>query len=138
MKEFLKKIGAILMAFVVLFSTMSFTVSEHYCGSHLVSIGVFSKATSCGMEKEIPSAINGCNIQNKDCCKDVVKQFKSQQVLKNNFSELNFNQQLFVTAFTYSYLNLFEGLENNIIPFKDYSPPLLVFDIHVLDQVFII
>ena len=38
----------------------------------------------------------------------------------------------------YSYINLFEGLEKNIVPFKNYSPPLIVTDIQVLDQVFLI
>ena len=49
MKLFIKKITALLMAFVVLFSTMSFTISEHYCGDHLVDSGLFSKAENCGM-----------------------------------------------------------------------------------------
>jgi len=32
------------MAFVVLFSTMSFTVNMHYCGDTLVETAIFHKA----------------------------------------------------------------------------------------------
>ncbi|MFZ3272894.1 MAG: hypothetical protein WA143_01320 [Lutibacter sp.] len=126
------------MAFVVLLSTMSFTVSEHYCGHQLVDIGLFSKAESCGMELQKPSSYNDCELKKSDCCKDEVKQFTGQNELNTSFSALNFEQQVFVASFAYSDINLFEGFAVNIIPFKYYTPPLLVTDIHVLYQVFLI
>lgn len=126
------------MAFVVLLSTMSFTVSEHYCGHQLVDIALFSKAESCGMELQKPSTSQDCELKKSDCCKDEVKQYQGQNELNTAFSTLNFEQQVFVTSFTYTYINLFEGLAVNIIPFKYYTPPLLVTDILVLDQTFLI
>lgn len=138
MNQFLRKISAIFMAFVVLFSTMSFSISEHYCGEHLVDRGLFSKAESCGMELEKPSPNKDCSIQKSNCCSDVVKQFEGQNELKPDLSNLNLEQQLFISSFVYSYINLFEGLEQNIIPFKNYTPPLLVKDIQVLDEVYLI
>ena len=138
MKQLFQKITAILMTFVVIFSTMSFSISEHYCGEYLVDSALFSKAESCGMELEKPSPNKHCNVQKSNCCSDVIKQFEGQSELKTDFSNLNFEQQVFVASYVYSYLNLFEGLENNIIPFKNYSPPLIVTDIQVLDQVFLI
>ena len=62
MKDFYKKISAILMAVVVLFSTMSFTISEHYCGDKLVDSALFSKAEFCGMEMQLPLQSKDCNI----------------------------------------------------------------------------
>jgi hypothetical protein len=138
MYEVLKKITAIIMAFVVLFSTMSFSISEHYCGDHLVDAGLFSKAESCGMEMEKPSPNKDCSIKKSNCCSDIVKQFDGQNELKTQVINLDVEQHLFIASFIYSYVNLFEGLDKNIIPFKNYSPPLLVTDIHVLDQVFLI
>ncbi|SNR70786.1 HYC_CC_PP family protein [Lutibacter flavus] len=138
MKQVFKKISAILMAFVVLFSTMSFSISEHYCGDHLVDSALFSKAESCGMEMQKPSPTDNCNIDKKDCCSDVVKQFEGQTNLKTDLSNLTFEQQVFVASFIYSYVNLFEGLDQNIIPFKNYSPPFIVRDIQTLDEVFLI
>jgi hypothetical protein len=138
MKQLFRKISAILMSFVVLLSTMSFTVSEHYCGHTRVDVALFSKAESCGMELQKPTSSKDCDIKKSDCCKDEIKQFEGQNELNTTFSTLNFEQQVFVASFTYSYLNLFDGLKENSIPFKYYTPPLLVSDILVLDQVFII
>jgi len=138
MKLFIKKITALLMAFVVLFSTMSFTISEHYCGDHLVDSGLFSKAENCGMEMEKPSSNKDCSIKKSNCCSDVIKQFEGQNKLKSDTSTVTFNQQLFIASFITSYINVFEGLEENIIPFKAYSPPFLVKDIQILDEVYLI
>jgi len=138
MKQLLQKISAISMAFVVLFSTFSFTISEHYCGNHLVDSALFSKAESCGMDMENPTPTKDCSIKKSNCCSDVVKQIEGQDELQIDFSKLTINQQKFIASFTYSYINLFDGLENNIVPFKYYSPPLLVKDIQILDEVFII
>lgn len=138
MKQLLTKISAILMAFVVLSSTMSFTFSEHYCGTQLVDVGLFSKAEACGMELEKPTGSKDCELQKNNCCKDEVKQFTGQHELNTNISTLNFEQQVFVASFAYAYLNLFEGLAVNIIPYKNYTPPLVDKEINVLYQVFII
>lgn len=138
MKQFFVKIAAILMTFVVLFSTMSFSISEHYCGEHLVDSSLFSKAESCGMEIQNPLSGKDCSFQKDNCCDDVIKQFTGQSELKTNISNLTFEQQVFVASFVYSYINLFEGLETNVVPFKYYSPPLLVNDLQVTHQVFII
>ncbi|HCE54250.1 MAG: hypothetical protein APF83_07430 [Lutibacter sp. BRH_c52] len=140
MKQFLRKISAIVLAFVVLFSTMSFTISEHYCGGDLVDSALFSKVDICNMDmymQKTSSENDSCD-NNNNCCKDIIKHIEGQSDLKVDFSSLNFEQQVFVASFTYAYLNLFEGLAVNIIPFKYYTPPLLITDIHVLDQVFLI
>ena len=138
MKQLFQQITAIFMAFVVLISTMSFSISEHYCGDYLVDSALFSKAESCGMEMQKQSLIEGCSIEKDNCCSDIIKQIKGQNELKTDVTSLNFEQQIFVASFVYSYINLFEGLEYNIVPFKYYSPPLLVKDIQILDEVFLI
>jgi len=138
MKQLFKKIGAIIMTFVVLFSTMSFSVSEHYCGDHLVDSALFSKAESCGMEMQNPSPNKDCSIEKSNCCSDIIKQYEGQNELKTDISNLSFEQQLFVASFVYSYINLFEGLEKNIVPFKYYSPPLIVKNIQILDEIYLI
>ena len=84
------------------------------------------------------SPIEDCTINKDNCCSDVIIQFEGQSELKIDFTNLNYEQQLFVTSFTYTYVNLFEGLDKNIVPFKNYTPPLLVWDIQVLDEVYLI
>jgi hypothetical protein len=136
MKQLFRKITAILMAFVVLFSTMSFTFSEHYCGDLLVDSALFSKAETCGMAMETAPATSDCNAIKKDCCSDKVKQIEGQSNLKIDFQKISFQQAPFVIAFTYAYLNLFEGTSTTTVPFTAYSPPLVNKDIAVLYQVF--
>lgn len=137
MKDFYKKILAILMSFVVVFSTMSFSISEHYCGNHLVDIGIFSKAESCGMEMQKTSENKDCSITKKNCCEDTILQFNGQNEL-NSSTNLTLNQQIFVATFIISYTNLFEGLAQHVIPFKEYSPPFIVRKIQTLYEVFLI
>jgi len=138
MKQVLKKIGASFLAFVVLFSTLSFTINQHYCGDVLVDSSIFVKADSCGMEMELSVSSEDCNITKKNCCLEVSLFIQGQQELETQVSDLRFNQQVFIVSFILSEVQLFEGLEENIVPFKSYIPPLITKDIQVLDEVFII
>ncbi len=129
-KAFIHKVS-VLMSFLVLFSTFSFTVDKHYCGNYLVDSAVFSKATSCGMEHSgSMTAENGC--------KDQKVSVEGQKDLKISFQDLDLHQQVFLASFTYSYVEMFEELPLKQTPFSDYSPPLLVYDIHLLDETFLI
>jgi|TARA_R110001632_G_scaffold225613_1_gene358758 hypothetical protein len=138
MKSLFNKIASFTMALVVLFSTFSFTVAQHYCGDDLVDFSFFGQAESCGMESQQTSDSHNANFDKKDCCDDVTLSISGQHDLKLSFEKLSFEQQQFVVSFVYSYLNLFEGLQENVVPFSHYPPPLLVKDIHILDQTFLI
>lgn len=130
---------AILMACVVLFTTMSFTVDMHYCGDTLVDFSFVQSSKTCGMEKAQKSI--GCAkpmLSEKSCCSDEQVIFDGQDELKIAFNTLSFEQKTFITAFTYTYLNLFEGTESNEVPFIDYSPPFVKRDVQVLHQSFLI
>ncbi|MFK2819559.1 hypothetical protein U0L90_05480 [Flavobacteriaceae sp. LMIT009] len=130
------KVFSIFMAMLVMFSTVSLTVEKHYCGDTLVDVAVFEEAKKCGMES---SNMPVEEITKKSCCKDTVDLLEGQDELRvNSFDDLDYEQQLFVTTFVYSYINLFEGLPQLVVPHKDYSPPNLIVDIQVLDQVFLI
>lgn len=133
-KNFQKTISSVL-ALLVLVSTFSFAIDKHFCGDFLVDIAVFSEAETCGMAMH-NSPETG--MAEDSCCTNEKVAVEGQDELKVSFDSLNFDQQVFLSSFTFSYLNLFEGLPQHKIPFKDYSPPLLVSDIHVLDQVFLI
>lgn len=121
------------MALLVLFSTMSFTVDKHFCGSFLVDQAVFSEAQTCHM-KAAPEGMTS----EKDCCDEQKVLVEGQKDLKISFDDLEIPQQVFIAGLTFSYLSLFEGIEQQSIPFADYSPPILVYDIHLLDQTFLI
>ena len=137
MKQIFHKISSFLMAIVVLFSTMSFTIDMHYCGDSLVETAIFHKAKGCGMEMEKPST-DGCSIKVKDCCSDEQLIIDGQDELKITFDKLTFDQQVFVASFVYTYINLFEGLEENVTSYRDYVPPLVIRQIYKLDETYLI
>ena len=125
------------MAFVVLFSTMSFTVSMHYCGDNLVETAVFQKAKGCGMEIQKPST-KGCAITKKNCCNDEQIVADGQNQLQLLDAEISFEQQLFITSFVYTYLNLIEGFDKNISSYEDYIPPLVIRQLYKIDETYLI
>lgn len=135
-KQLLHKSFSVLLALTVLFSTVSFTIEKHFCGDVLVDVSIFTEVEKCAMEM---FEVEIVEITKKPCCKDTIDVIEGQDELNvKPFDDLDTSLQLFVTTFTYSYINLFEGLPKKIVPHKDYSPPNLVVDIHVLDQVFLI
>jgi hypothetical protein len=138
MKKLFQQITSFCLALLVLFSTMSFTVDMHFCGKSLVDVSILKKATTCGMEMQDNETSDKHGLEKKSCCSDHTITVAGQDNLKASFEKFTFGQQLFIAAFTYSYLNLYESLKPKIIPFKDYSPPLLIRDIPLLDQTFLI
>ena len=137
LKGIFKNIVSFSMALLVLASTMSFTISEHYCGDELVDTKLFVKADTCGMEMPISSS-NETSFSTNGCCSDVVQIVEGQDDFKSNLAQLDHKQQVFLVAYAFSYLALFAETNKNLVPFSTYAPPLIVKDIQVLDAVFLI
>ena len=138
MKKVCHKIVSILMSFVVLFSTMSFTIDLHYCGDTLMDTAIFQKAKTCGMEIQKTATSSDCSKAKKDCCKEEQIFVEGQDELKISFEKLSFDQQIFVASFVYSFENLFEYFEENAHTFSEYPPPLIVKSIYKLDETYLI
>ena len=73
MKRFLHKIGATVLAFVVLFSSFSFTMDTHYCGEFVVDTAYFGKAKGCGMDEAKMATKDQVSVTKKSCCKNVTE-----------------------------------------------------------------
>ena len=140
MKQVFHKILSFLMAFVVLFSTMSFTIDMHYCGDKLVDAAVFKKAKTCGMEIQKSNSDSECSKMKmkKDCCSDEQLVIDGQDELKLSLEKLTPEQQVFVTSFIYTYVQGFEDLQENKTSFLEYPPPLIVRQIYKLDESYLI
>ncbi|MCW9037646.1 hypothetical protein [Altibacter sp.] len=137
MKQFFNKIMSLAMAFVVLFSTMSFAVNMHYCGGTLVESALLHNAKGCGMEMENPST-EGCSITMKNCCDDEQLAIEGQDELQLHVDKITFDQQVFIASFVYTYINLFEGSDTDISSFKEYKPPLVIRRIYKIDETYLI
>ncbi len=126
------------MALLVLLSTTSWKVEKHYCMGHLVDVAVFSEVETCGMDASLVSNEETQIQQRKSCCSDEVIIIDAQEDLNLSFNDFDVVQQSFVVTFTYSYLGLFQNLAELPIPHFYYPPPILVKDIQLLDEVFLI
>lgn len=126
------------MALIVLFSTFSFTVEQHYCCDVLVDYSFFGKAESCGMDLQKNMHSEQSDLSQKDCCDDETLSIAGRDDLKISFEKLSFEQQQFIVAYIFSAINIFEGLQENVVSFRGYPPPFLVKDILILDQTFLI
>ncbi len=138
MRIFWFKILSCFMALNVLASAFSFAVAQHYCGEDLVDFSFFGKAESCGMDMQQPSDSHQHKLQKKQCCDDETLSVQGNGDLLLSVENLSVGEHQFLVAFTYSYINLFEGLQENIVSVVHYPPPLLVKDIQILDQTFLI
>src|SRR5690606_40113025 len=76
--------------------------------------------------------------EKNQCCNNEKVVVEGQDELKISNQNIDFQKDIIFSVFVFSYINLFEYLPQQIIPFKEYSPPLLVYDISILDQVFLI
>ena len=136
MKKFFHHSTAVLLAFLVLLSTISWTVDKHMCMGRVMDISFFVEADSCGME--LAMAALEIDEDDNHCCDDETFTYLGQDDLKLTWDELEIGQQDFLLAFTHSYLEVFVPLDELPVPNEKYPPPLLVSDITVLDQVFLI
>jgi hypothetical protein len=112
----------------------------HFCCEKLVDIAVFSKAESCKdkvQKKDNPT--KKCTaFEEKDCCISKSYLKKGDNIVKKASNELQAQDIVFLNTFFYSYINLFEGLNENVVPFKNYRPPLLFKDIQILHETYLI
>lgn len=138
MKELFRKISSILMAFVVLLSTLSFTVETHYCGDTLVDSSLFQEAESCGMEMQKSSPDSDCSVFKKDCCSTEQLVLDGQKELKSSPENLTHEQQLVLISFVFTYLELFEEFDEDSSAYLDYRPPLVTHRIYKLVESYLI
>ncbi|BDW91961.1 hypothetical protein LCL86_08470 [Muricauda ruestringensis] len=136
MKKVFSQIISLVMAVLVLASTVSWTVDKHLCMGRVMDISFFAHAEDCGMESAI-ATLDSEDYQNP-CCEDESFTIEGQDHLKLTWSDLDLDHQVFLVAFAQSYIDLFVPLEKLPVPNEKYPPPILIRDIHVLDQVFLI
>lgn len=136
MRSVLQKFGAVSMALLVLFATMSFSMDMHFCGKTLVDLKFYQQADTCGMnmgEMDMAS-----ETMESHCCSDLAIVIPGQDDLQPSFDKLTLEQQTFLVSFVYTYLQLLPDLEDEHDPYRDYAPPPLIRDVQILDQTFLI
>jgi len=124
------------MALLLLLSTVSWTIEKHTCMGRVMDVALFAKADDCGMAAAM-QAMEDDSLENH-CCGDETLTLQGQDDLKISFNDLSLDQQLFLVAFTHGYVGLFASVEDKTGTNEYYPPPLLVKDIQLLDETFLI
>ena len=133
MKQMFHKISAFGLALLLLASTTSWTVDKHFCMGHLMDVAFFTEADNCGMGMD-----EGIGDWTLDCCSDEVIVISGQDDLKVAYDELSVSEKIVFYTLVTSYIELLELTQEQIVPFDGYPPPLLVRDLQLLDEVFLI
>ena len=121
---------------MVLFSTLSLTIDKHFCGDVLIDVAIFSKSEKCGMDISKPEQTD---LVEKSCCKNEIDVIEGiSNLTMTSFEDFDVIQQQVLIAYSLSYLTLFKEETNLVIPHKDYSPPILIKDIVLFDETYLI
>ena len=136
MKSVVHKILSPFLAMLVLLSTISWSVEKHLCMGRVMDVAFFHHADSCGMEDAMTSM--GEEMGDKHCCDDESFTLEGQDNLKLSWDELDLESQIFLSFFAYSYFHLIPLSSKDEIHWDTYPPPLLVQDLTILHEVFLI
>lgn len=136
MVTLIKKISSVVLSLMVVFSSMSFIVDEHYCGETLIDFSYFGESNDCGMEDMGMIRYENLEIKKKSCCKD--KKTVVQASIFNK--EKNFNYQCIdvTSSSIYFYTNTFKSVSIDKHYYKDFSPPDIQQNFQILHQTFLI
>ena len=144
------RIFALTMALVMFTSSVNLAIDMHYCQGKLKSVSFLGKAESChdmasAMMPNCPhhqkmiEKTEGCSMDKKDCCDSKTILIQSDVDEINTSSKIVVSQELqqFVVAFIEVFFN--NNYVENIAPnYQYYYPPIVVKDIPVLHQSFLI
>ena len=136
MNERLRQIVSPFLALLVLLSTVSWSVEKHLCMGRVTDIAFFHHADSCGMEEGMEAM--GLATDAMDCCDDEAFTIEGQDDLKITWEDLSGEQQTFVTVFGQVFLLQLHLASEQVIAKTDYPPPLLVYDLQLLHEVYLI
>ena len=127
MKLIMRNFWVLLMAFLVLSSSLSYGVSKHFCAGKVASVSYFSFAEAC----QYGNAISKSNLdrsqqlQEKSCCEDNYKFVKGNDFLEDTISLVNILK--FKSVFFERYDEFFESkvLKHKIFFLKYFAkvPP---------------
>lgn len=140
------------MAFLVFFSSIGLSIDMHFCQGHLKSISFIGDATDCygakgnsqqkssQMSKRQATKKMGCSIDKEDCCHnrhllaqaDFTSTHQSSQFILNH----NSFQYISIIPILLVYDTIF--LNTDILSVFQYKPPLVLKDIPVFIQSFLL
>jgi hypothetical protein len=142
--NYLRPIASLILASLVLVTSIGVTVNLHLCGGHVQSASLFVKAKPCGMGKvanmQKPCSGNDRHAKKKGCCDEKTILFKGKEtnaeVKAATQIDPSFHLITVILPVLYSVINS----ESSVATprYACYKPPLPDRDINVLVQSFLI
>lgn len=127
------------MAILMFASTVSWTIEKHYCLDFLIDIAFFHEAEGCCMPSVMDQNPVLTAIDDDSCCSDEVISVQGLDSLTfPDRDQIVVLPLFFVTPGLYGHLYFVAPEGRLLSPFDNYPPPLLVKDVHVLNEVFLI
>ena len=129
------RIVTLSMALSILVSTLSFTVSMHFCGGKLIDVSIFQKAHSCGTE--ITSDNDGVM---GGCCQDKEVKIEGQDELKlPPVFDANLGLSKLITPSPYQLpVELYQYVSEREPLFFDDPPSFIIKQLFKKNQVYLI
>jgi len=141
---------ALLMAILLLTSSVSFAVDMHFCKGELKSISFWGKAPSCHEQaaakitcphhRKLMAEKGEAALEKSNCCDNHTVQVEADHERQTPTAaelELNLSLQYFLMAYTARLLPA-EDIARTPAPYQNYKPPLIPRDIPVLTQSFLL
>ena len=136
MGNFLKKVTVLFLGFLVVFSSIGFSVSSHLCGGSVVltSVDIIKKNLTCGMKKDKNKCPNKSHIR-KICCQNTFQYFHILEGLDKQVA-LELNKTVALLPFPNEIEINITTLNNPV--FEHYIPPIWIADLVVEHQCYLI
>lgn len=148
--HFAYRITALILAALILTSSVSFAVDMHFCKGELKSISFWGKAPSCHERaaakitcphhRKLMAEKGEAALEKSNCCNNHTVQVEADHERQTQTAtelELNPSLQYFLFAYAVSLLPA-EGFTDSPAPYLNYRPPLIARDIPVLTQSFLL
>ena len=139
MKNGLLQIGALAMAFLVLFSSTSFLISTHFCAGEIASVSYFVPSDTCAMSAMEHSCENKqtTQVHKKSCCKSNFEIIDAEDFL-NLENPLLYKELLQLALQNWSPFFLESSVELQFSSWEYYAPPIPYKNLNVLYETFLI
>lgn len=142
------QIISLIMAFLILFSSVGFSIDLHYCGTDLKSFSFTGKAKNCfelaksgtcSKHQMVEATKPLCETSKKDCCHN--KTFYVKGELTSDAPTTSFLISSLLQDFLLAFVVVFADkptLKQSTLNFLHYKPPLIQKKIPVLVQSFLL
>ncbi len=133
----------IVLALLVFVSSTGFTVNRHFCKNQLKDVRIFFKAEDCYQKYYVQKTKKSCHLEKKscesNCCNNTSEYHKldlDQQI--SSFDFKSFDDPYFIGVLWLAMNFKLSTNDSKSIDYLNYKPPLIISDLSVDLQTFLL